>query len=159
MQNDYQPENIVCPERTYFQNRILEFNHKNKSRNRLCCYYNRWSLGGINGTHGIFTLDNSEDPKNAGDPVDYPRKTEYDNHFHDCDEYWVFYQGSCTAVSEGKKYEVEPGFCIATEMGDHHDIPEVHEEVHAVWFQSSLKGMMREGHLWVHTHGEPSPEL
>lgn len=114
---------------------------------------------GLIGSHGLFTLDNSGDPKNEGDPTDYPRETDYDNHFHDCDEYWVIYQGSALAISEGKKYELKPGYCLATKMGDHHDIPEVYEELHGVWFQSSLKGLMREGHLWEHTHGEPSTEF
>jgi mannose-6-phosphate isomerase-like protein (cupin superfamily) len=114
---------------------------------------------GLTGTHGLFKLDNSDNPTNTGDPADYPRKTSFDNHFHDCDEYWVIYQGSGLAVSEGKKYELAPGYCLATKMGDHHDIPEVYDEIHAVWFESSLKGLMREGHLWVHTHGEPKEDL
>ena len=113
---------------------------------------------GLKGIHGLFTLNNSDEPRNIGDPVKYPRKTDFDNHYHDCDEYWIIYQGSCLVVSEGQQYEATVGDCIATRMGDHHDIPEVYEEIHAVRFQSSLKGMMREGHLWVHTHGEPTPE-
>ncbi len=110
---------------------------------------------GLTGTHGIFTLDNSDNPKNEGDPTDYPRKTDFDNHYHDCDEYWVIFKGSGNAISGGKKYELKPGYCLATRMGEHHDIPEVYEEIVAVWFESSLKGLMREGHLWVHKHGEP----
>jgi len=114
---------------------------------------------GLEGTHGLFTLDNSDNPKNDGDPADYPRKTDFDNHYHDCDEYWVVYKGSALAVSEGEQYELQPGYFLATKMGEHHDIPEVYEELQAVWFESSMKGMMREGHLWVHTHGEPEPDF
>jgi mannose-6-phosphate isomerase-like protein (cupin superfamily) len=114
---------------------------------------------GLTGSHGLFTLGISDEPKNIGDPTDYPRNTTFDNHYLDCDEYWVIYEGSGIAVSEGKRYELKPGYCLVTKMGDHHDIPEVFEEIHAVRFQSSLKGMMREGRLWVHTHGEPVPEL
>ena len=114
---------------------------------------------GLTGTHGIFTIDNSDNPKNDGDPTDYPRKTDFDNHYHDFDEYWVIFKGSGRAVSEGKEYELKPGYCLATKMGDHHDIPEVYEEIHAVWFESSLKGLMREGHLWVHKHGEPVTDI
>ncbi len=114
---------------------------------------------GLTGTHGIFTLDNSPNPKNDGDPAEYPRKTDYDNHYHDCDVYWIIFKGSGKAYSEGKEYEIKPGHCIATKMGDHHDIPEVAEEIHAVWFESSLKGLMREGNLWVHKHGIPEIEL
>jgi mannose-6-phosphate isomerase-like protein (cupin superfamily) len=114
---------------------------------------------GLTGSHGIFTLKNSKTPKNEGDPTDYPRKTEFDNHYLDCDDYWVVYKGSGLAVSEGKEYELKPGYCLATKMGDHHDIPEVYEEIHAVWFESSLKGSMREGHLWTHSHGKPKTEV
>jgi len=114
---------------------------------------------GLTGTHGIFTLENSDNPKNDGDPTDYPRKTNFDKHYHDCDEYWVIFQGSGLAVSEGNEYELKPGYCLATKMGEHHDIPEVYEEIHAVWFESSLKGLMREGHLWEHKHGEPKAEV
>ncbi len=114
---------------------------------------------GLTGSHGIFTLKNSKNPKNEGDPTDYPRKTEFDNHYLDCDEYWIVYKGSGLAVSEGEEYELKPGYCLATKMGEHHDIPEVYEEIHAVWFESSLKGLMREGHLWTHTHGEPKTEV
>ena len=114
---------------------------------------------GLTGTHGIFTIDNSPSPKNDGDPTDYPRKTDYDNHYHDSDVYWVIYKGSGKAYSEGKEYEIKSGNCVATKMGDHHDIPEVYEEINAVWFESSLKGLMREGNLWVHKHGEPKIEI
>ena len=84
---------------------------------------------GLTGTHGVFTIDNSDNPKNEGDQTEYPRKTNFDNHYHDCDEYWVIFKGSGLAVSEGEKYELKPGYCLATKMGDHHDIPEVYEEI------------------------------
>lgn len=114
---------------------------------------------GLTGTHGLFTLDNSPNPKNDGDPTEYPRKTEFDNHYHDSDVYLVIYKGSGIAYSEGKKYELNPGYCLVTRMGDHHDIPEVFEEIHGVRFESAMKGLMREGNLWVHAHGEPKIEI
>jgi|SRR5690554_1183331 len=105
------------------------------------------------GSCGVFKMNNSGSPKNIGDPVDYKRTTEFDNHFHDCDEYWIIFKGSGLAVSEGKKYKLLPGTILATKAGDHHDLPEVYEEIHGVWFETSLKGKKRKGHLWIHTHG------
>jgi len=104
------------------------------------------------GSCGVFKINNSKSPSNTGDPVEYDRKTEFDNHFHDCDEYWIIFKGSGLAVSEGKKYELRPGYFLATRMGDHHDLPNVYKEIHGVWFETSLKGKKRTGHLWNHTH-------
>ena len=42
-----------------------------------------------------------EDPRDSGDPVDYPKTTGFDNHYHDCDEYWIIYEGSGVAVKAG----------------------------------------------------------
>ena len=47
----------------------------------------------------------------------------FDCHFHDCDEYWILFAGRGIAVSEGKRYEVASGDCVATGMGHHHDFP------------------------------------
>lgn len=112
----------------------------------------RW--GNETGTCGVFSMNNSNTPKNAGDPVDYPRTTEFDNHYHDCDEYWIIFKGAGLAVSEGKRYLLKPGFFLATKMGDHHDLPIVEEEIHGVWFETSYKGKGRTGHLWDHTHSK-----
>lgn len=106
------------------------------------------------GSSGVFTLNNSDNPKNIGDSVDYNHTTDFDNHFHDCDEYWIIFKGSGLAVSEGKRYELKPGYFLATKMGDHHDLPNVYEEIHGVWFETSLKGEKRAGHLWNHTHSK-----
>ena len=110
----------------------------------------RWS--DKTGSCGVFKMNNSENPKNIGDPVDYKRTTDFDNHFHDCDEYWIIFKGSGLAVSEGIHYKLNPGYLLATKAGEHHDLPEVYEEIHGVWFETSLKGKKRTGHLWNHTH-------
>ncbi|OGU74247.1 MAG: hypothetical protein A2V93_08100 [Ignavibacteria bacterium RBG_16_34_14] len=112
----------------------------------------RWS--DETGSCGVFKINNSESPYNAGDPVNYDRKTEFDNHFHDCDEYWIIFKGSGLAVSEGEKYDLKPGYLLATRMGDHHDLINVNEEIHGVWFETSLKGKKRLGHLWNHPHSK-----
>ncbi|MEG8989729.1 hypothetical protein VJY32_08120 [Ignavibacteria bacterium 4148-Me] len=101
---------------------------------------------------GIFTLDNTEFPRNIGDYTSYSRNTNFDNHFHDCDEYWIFYEGEGIAVSEGNFYKLQEGVCIATKAGFHHDIPIIHQRLKGIYFETSLKGKKRTGHLWNHTH-------
>lgn len=115
---------------------------------RMC---GRW--GNDVGGSGIFPVWNVDDPKDSGDPVEYPKTTCFDNHFHDCDEYWIFFQGRCIAVSEGKSYEVGPGDCVVTGMGHHHDVQRVIEPGAAVFFETTMEGLKRPGHLWEHTHG------
>lgn len=106
------------------------------------------------GTRGVFQLSESDNPKNIGDPTDYDRNTEFDNHYHDCDEFWILFGGSGEVVTEGKRYNVRAGDCVFTKAGDHHDFPVVHKTIEGVWFETSLVGQKREGHLWNHTHKE-----
>jgi len=72
---------------------------------------------------------------------------------HDCDEYWIILKGSGIAVSENVEYKFSAGDCIVTKAGDHHDIPIIYEEVFGVYFETTLIGKKRIGHLWTHTHG------
>lgn len=111
----------------------------------------------IGGT-GVFPVFKSDNPQNPGDPTQYERNASFDNHYHDCDEYWIVYSGSGRAVSEGITYEVGVGDCIATGRGYHHDFPYVYETVSAVFFETTLIGKKRIGHLWNHKDGEPEPE-
>ena len=112
----------------------------------------RW--GDEVGGSGIFPAWKMDDPKDCGDPVSYSKETGFDNHFHDCDEYWIVIGGSGIAVSEGVHYELGMGDCLATRMGDHHDLPIVREPIVAVFFETTLRGQKRLGHLWEHTHGK-----
>jgi mannose-6-phosphate isomerase-like protein (cupin superfamily) len=109
------------------------------------------------GGSGLFGVANSDAPKDGGDKGDYKKTTCFDNHFHDCDEYWIVYEGSGVAVSEGKTFEVGAGDCIVTGMGHHHDFPIVHEPVKAVYFETTIEGAKRGGHLWEHAHGKAKP--
>ncbi|MDQ5851656.1 MAG: hypothetical protein M3380_06185 [Chloroflexota bacterium] len=122
---------------------------------RMCGHWGE-TLGGS----GLFTVARSEHPHDVGDPVPYPKTTNFDCHYHDCDEYWILFEGSGTAVSEGNAYVVGAGDCVATGMGHHHDFPDVAERVQAVYFETTLAGQQRVGHLWDHTHGraQPKPE-
>ncbi len=107
---------------------------------------------------GIFTVDKGDVREDKGDAVAYAKETSFDSHYHDCDEYWILFEGSGVAVSEGRSYEVEPGDCVATGMGFHHDFPIVHAPVKSVYFETGMAGQQRRGHLWNHTHGVAVPQ-
>lgn len=109
--------------------------------------------GDETGGSGLFSVASSVAPADRGDPVPYPKTTNFDSHYHDCDEYWVVWAGRGEAVSEGRAYDVVPGDCVATAMGHHHDVPQVREPLHGVYFETTLRGAKRRGHLWEHTHG------
>jgi mannose-6-phosphate isomerase-like protein (cupin superfamily) len=113
--------------------------------------------GAETGGWGLFSVEEMDTPE-RGDPTDYPKHTRIDNHYHDCDEYWIVLSGEGTAVSEGKHYQVGPGDCVATGMGHHHDFPLVTSPVRAVFFETTLGGERRRGHLWNHTHGPARPQ-
>jgi mannose-6-phosphate isomerase-like protein (cupin superfamily) len=119
---------------------------------RMC---GRW--GDETGGSGIFGVKEEENATDPGDPVDYPKKSTFDSHYHDCDEYWILFEGRGIAVSEGKSYEVGPGDCVATGMGHHHDFPRAFEPVRAVYFETTLEGKKRRGHLVNHKHGPAQP--
>ena len=121
---------------------------------RMC---GRW--GEETGGSGLFSVGETADPTDGGDPVDYEKTTTFDCHYHDCDEYWIVFEGRGTAVSEGVTYDVGPGDCLATGMGFHHDFPRVREPVRAVYFETTMEGQKRRGHLWNHTHGIAEPRL
>ncbi len=111
------------------------------------------------GGSGLFSVEEAADGEreDRGDSVAYEKRTRFDCHFHDCDEYWILFAGRGVAVSEGKSYEVSAGDCVATGMGHHHDFPLVHEPVRAVYFETTMEGEKRRGHLWDHTHGKAQP--
>ena len=63
-------------------------------------------------------------------------------------------------MSEDKFFDVGPGDCVATGMGWHHDVPCVEGggTLKAVWFEGTLEGQKRVGHLWEPKHGPARPE-
>lgn len=83
--------------------------------------------------------------------------TEFDTHYHDCDEYWLFYRGRGTAVSEGETYQVGPGDVIATGMGHEHGFMPVTEIVEAIALEGAMERAGRRGHLHRAEHGDPVP--
>lgn len=109
---------------------------------------------------GFFEVGRNDHRVDGGDVVDYRKDTNFDNHYHDCDEYWILYEGRGGVVTEGQHYDVGFGDCVVTGRGHHHDFPLVNENVKAVYFETTMEGKKRRGHLWNHTHGpaEPVPD-
>ena len=108
---------------------------------------------------GIFRVKASDAP-NKGDPVTYRKNTSIDRHYHDCDEFWIVLEGKGEVVVDDHHEAMGPGDCLCIGMGHPHDFPMVETEVKAVFFETTLQGRKRTGHLWNHTHGaaQPQPE-
>ena len=150
--------------RDYNKNDVIAFNKDDNKLKQVIAFENSIiiRIGGSwnnhSGTCGVFELTNSESPKNNGDLTEYERNTEFDNHFHDCDEFWVLFEGEGEIVTEGNRYKVKAGDCVFTKAGDHHDFPIVNKTIKGVWFETSYIGKKREGHLWNHTHNKTENE-
>ncbi|MBB5538851.1 cupin domain-containing protein [Rhizobium giardinii] len=118
---------------------------------QIILFSGKWGseLGGC----GVFRVSPSNTVDTQGDPVSYPKATNFDSHYHDCDEYWVIIEGAGTVVVGSRSFEVEAGDCIAIGMGHHHDLPQVRDHVKGAYFETTLEGKKRFGHLWEHKHG------
>ena len=106
---------------------------------------------------GVFRVRPTSEPETKGDPVTYRKNTAIDRHYHDCDEYWVILDGTGEVVVDDRHANVVPGDCLCIGMGHHHDFPFTDNEVKAVFFETTLEGRKRTGHLWTHTHGAAEP--
>ncbi len=95
---------------------------------------------------------------NEGTPAAYYRNTFFDNHYHDFDEYWIIWEGAGVVQTEGKLVEVEPGDCVCTGMGHHHDFPIVHSTISSIAFETEPEGQKRPKHLWEQVHGPAAPD-
>lgn len=71
----------------------------------------------------------------------------FDNHFHDCAEYWLVFTGKAKVMSEGKEFYVKRGDIVCTKAGDDHDVVEVYEHLEAYWFEDTTPEGGRVGHL------------
>ncbi len=71
----------------------------------------------------------------------------FDNHYHDCHEYWLIYKGRALVRSEGVEYQVEPGDIVLTQAGEDHDVVEVYEDLEGFWFEDATPDGGRIGHL------------
>jgi mannose-6-phosphate isomerase-like protein (cupin superfamily) len=106
-------------------------------------------LGGC----GLFRAENMAAPADRGDPVSYPKHTNIDAHYHDCQEFWLLLEGAATVVVDSQHLQMRPGDCLPIPMGAMHDMPDAPQPVKAVYFETTLRGLKRTGHLWQHTHG------
>ena len=106
-------------------------------------------LGGC----GVFRAENVAVPSDRGDAVSYAKRTNIDAHYHDCQEFWLLLEGAATAVVSGQHIAMRPGDCLPIPMGTVHDMPDAPQAVKAVYFETTLRGQKRTGHLWQHTHG------
>lgn len=75
------------------------------------------------------------------------QKNVTEPHFHDCDEFLFMIEGKCIIRSEGVVYTLEKGDCLATRMGDEHEILEVLEDMTCFWLCTEMRGRKRPGHL------------
>jgi len=71
----------------------------------------------------------------------------FDNHYHDCHEYWLIYKGRALVRSEGVEYQVEPDDIVLTQAGEDHDVVEVYEDLEGFWFEDATPDGGRIGHL------------
>lgn len=71
----------------------------------------------------------------------------FDNHFHDCHEYWLIFKGKAKVMSEGKESYVQRGDIVCTKAGDDHDVLEIYEDMEAIWFEDATAEGGRTGHL------------
>ena len=118
----------------------------------VCHFIGHWSSVT---SSGVFAVQTAGPPAHET-PHEYVKTTGLDNHYHDCDEYWIFFEGRARVASEGRFYDVGPGDCVATGRGWHHDVLSVenNQPARAVWFEGSLEGNKRKGHLWEPQHGK-----
>jgi mannose-6-phosphate isomerase-like protein (cupin superfamily) len=71
----------------------------------------------------------------------------FDRHYHDCDEYWLVFEGRAVIEIDDERYSIEPGDIVCTEVGREHDFLQVFETVRGFWFEAVLKPGGRAGHL------------
>lgn len=71
----------------------------------------------------------------------------FDRHFHDCDEYWLVFDGRAKVVVGSRTYTVERGDIVCTETGVEHDVESVDGVLEAFWFEDRTPPGGRIGHL------------
>jgi mannose-6-phosphate isomerase-like protein (cupin superfamily) len=71
----------------------------------------------------------------------------FDCHYHDCNEYWLIFEGKAKVISEGRQFYVKPGDIVCTKAGDEHDMTEVYEDLKAFWFEDETPMGGKTGHL------------
>lgn len=86
----------------------------------------------------------------------------FDCHYHDCDEYWLVFEGRAKVMTEGSVAYVKRGDIVCTKRGDEHDVLEVYEDLVSFWFEDATQEGGRVGHLHrdeAKSQGHPVPGL
>jgi mannose-6-phosphate isomerase-like protein (cupin superfamily) len=71
----------------------------------------------------------------------------FDRHYHDCDEYWLIFEGRAIVSVGDRTYTVGAGDIVCTETGVEHDIVAVADPLGAFWFEGRTPTGGRVGHL------------
>ena len=71
----------------------------------------------------------------------------FDRHYHDCDEYWLFFRGKGVVLVGDDTYPVESGDIVCTRAGVDHDVVGVVDTLQAFWFEGATPPGGRIGHL------------
>jgi mannose-6-phosphate isomerase-like protein (cupin superfamily) len=86
----------------------------------------------------------------------------FDRHYHDCDEYWLFFRGRGVVAVGDETYPVEPGDIVCTRAGVEHDVVAVVETLQAFWLEGATALGGRIGHLHrteEAAEGHPVPRI
>lgn len=62
----------------------------------------------------------------------------FQRHHHDCDEYWLIYEGHGIAEVDGRIYEFGPGDMVCTETGKTHDVLAADGVIRMFWFEQEV---------------------
>jgi len=106
---------------------------------------------------GLFFYAADTPRKFPSDPISYERTSNFDSHYHDCDEYWMILEGAGTVVVGGVHHDIGPGDCVVTGAGHHHDIPHIRTPIRSAFLETTLEGPKRRGHLHNFEHGIAVP--
>lgn len=71
----------------------------------------------------------------------------FDLHYHDCDEYWLIFEGRALVSVGDRRYTVGAGDIVCTQTGVEHDIVAVAEGLGGFWFEGRTPPSGRVGHL------------
>jgi mannose-6-phosphate isomerase-like protein (cupin superfamily) len=71
----------------------------------------------------------------------------FDRHYHDCDEYWLFFRGRGIVSVGDELFSVEAGDIVCTRAGIEHDVVEVADTLAGFWFEGATPPDGRIGHL------------
>lgn len=112
-------------------------------------------------TAGVHIIKTAEKPLLDGMPYDDNKTTDFDRHYHDCQEYWVIYDGEGRLVIGEKFFDVKPGDCVLTPRAWHQDVESIKGggDLSLIWLGSTLHGEKRVGHLYESKNGVAEPEI